>query len=284
MIPRHPAALAGLGVVVALATVSCASGTDASPGEPMSVSHVHALAADPEDPARVLLATHEGLGAWSDEEGFVRVSRSAGDFMGFAAGSAGTLYGSGHPGLDEVGPTALGLIASEDGGLTWAPLSLSGEADFHALTADADGVVGYDATSGRLRSSTDGRTWRDAEAGAGFLHLTADPTSTRVYGTTPQGTLVVAAEPGGPFREVPGAPDLLLVEVFPDGSLLGVRTDGALVSGGPDERWTTTGARTDDELQALAVGPDATVWLFDGQGLSRSDDRGAGFEVVARRR
>ena len=41
-----------------------------------------------------------------------------------------------HPGESQVGPPSVGLIQSTDGGRSWTGLSLSGEADFHALEYD----------------------------------------------------------------------------------------------------------------------------------------------------
>lgn len=274
---RHEIALT-VGAPLALLLAAC-GGADVDPGAAMDVSHVHAIAVDPEDPARLYVATHEGLGAWT-EDGLVRVSETSGDFMGFAVGPDGVLYGSGHPGRGEDAPFALGLISSTDGGRTWAPVSLSGEADFHALTADADGVIGYDATNGLLRASSDGQDWVDREAATGFLDLAADPASERVLGTTGEGVLVASDDGGVTFEPVPDAPDLLLVEAFADGSLLGVAPDGVLLVGSVDGTWEPAGASAGEGLQALAVGPDDTVWLLDGDGLQRSEDRGASLEVV----
>lgn len=282
---REPRVLAGrAGLTVSVLAVpglvlSGCGGGDALPGEPMDVSHVHAIAVDPEDPERVYLATHEGLGAWTTE-GVERVSATSGDFMGFAIGPGGVLYGSGHPGRGEDAPFALGLISSDDGGRSWEPVSLSGEADFHALTADADGVLGYDASNGLLRASSDGQDWEDREAASGFLDLAADPASERFLGTTGEGMLVVSDNRGVTFEPVPDAPDLLLVEVFADGSLIGVAPDGTLLLGGADGAWEPTGARASEGLQGLAVGPDDSVWLLDGEGLSRSTDRGTTLERV----
>lgn len=280
--PRVLTGRAGLAVSVLAVPgllLSGCGGGDAVPGEPMEVAHVHAIAVDPEDPERVYLATHEGLGAWTTE-GVERVSATSGDFMGFAIGPGGVLYGSGHPGRGEEGPFALGLISSDDGGRSWEPVSLSGEADFHALTADADGVIGYDASNDLLRASSDGQDWEDREAATGFFDLAADPASERVLGTTGEGLLVASDDGGVTFEPVPDAPDLLLVEVFADGSLLGVAPDGALVVGATDGTWEPTGAGAGEGLQALAIGPDDTVWLLDGEGLRRSEDRGVSLEVV----
>ena len=150
---------ASLSLIAACGLLLSACGEeDPAPGAQMDASHVHAIAVDPEDPDRLYVATHEGLGAWT-EEGLVRVSRSTGDFMGFAVGPAGVLYGSGHPGRGEDAPFALGLISSEDGGRTWDPVSLSGEADFHALEYRHDRVYALNSMTGALMVSDDLRSW-----------------------------------------------------------------------------------------------------------------------------
>ncbi|CAB4752888.1 unannotated protein [freshwater metagenome] len=262
-----------------LALAACSEAPDAEPGQPLDVTHVHGLAVDPEDPQRVFVATHEGLGAWT-EDGVERVSGSTADFMGFTIGPDGTLYGSGHPGRGEDGPSSLGLIRSDDGGRSWEPVSLAGEADFHALAADDDGVVGYDANTGQLRLSPDGEQWEDVDAPDGFLDLAADPASARFLGTTGQGVLVASEDGGRTFDPVPEAPRLLLVDFFSDGTTLGVAADGSLQTGLADGSWEDSGARAGEGLQAMAVGPDGTVWVLDGEGLRRSTDRGRTLESV----
>lgn len=258
---------------------ACSEAPEAAPGEPLDVTHTHGLAVDPEDPGRVFVATHEGFGVWT-EAGVERVSESNADFMGFTVGPGGTFYGSGHPGRGEDGPSSVGLVSSTDGGRTWEPVSLSGEADFHALAADEDGIVGYDAATGQLRLSPDGEQWEDVDAPTGFLDLAADPRSERFLGTTGQGVLVASEDGGRTFEPVPDAPRLLLVDFFTDGTVVGVAADGSLQVGLGEGSWEAAGGRAGEELQAMTVGPDDTVWVLDGQGLQRSTDRGATLEPV----
>lgn len=281
--PRHSrgrrAARTTLLLTPLIGLAACSGPADVEPGRSLDVTHVHGLAVDPADPGRVYVATHEGFGVWS-EAGVERVSESTADFMGFTVGPDGTFYGSGHPGRGEAGPSSVGLIRSTDGGRSWEPVSLSGEADFHALAADEDGVVGYDANTGQLRLSPDGQSWEDVRAPLGFLDLAADPGSSRVLGTNGQGVLVLSEDGGRTFEPVPDAPRLLLVDFFTDGAILGVAADGALRVGLADGSWEVAGARAGEELQAMTVGPDDTVWVLDGAGLRRSVDRGRTLEVV----
>ena len=278
---RHTPSLLKATPLLALALLTACTANNPESGgiaEPMDVTHVHAIEVDPENADRVYVATHDGLGAWTAETGVVRVSESRGDFMGFAVGDE-ALYGSGHPAPGDDSPFALGLIVSDDRGATWDGVSLSGEADFHALTASESGGVGYDASSGLLRSSSDGETWTDTPSELGFYDLTFDSESSVLYGTTGEARLVRSEDFQG-FEPVVDAPNLLLVDAFTDDVLVGIDEDGVLMSGVPGETWAAPGGEADGELAAFTVGPDDSVWLLDGSGLQRSTDRGATFTPV----
>jgi hypothetical protein len=54
--------------------------------------------------------------------------------MGFTIAGPDVFLG-GHPPLTEPGPPHLGLVRSTDWAQTWQPVSLRGQADYHALTA-----------------------------------------------------------------------------------------------------------------------------------------------------
>lgn len=273
---RAAAAVMTAGLLAALTACGAAQDATSTSGE-VDVSHVHGLAVDPADPDRLYVATHEGLAAYTDDDGLQQVGDNRSDFMGFAVGPEGTLYASGHPGEGDDGPFALGLIASEDAGATWENVSLSGEADFHALDAHDDGVYGFDAASGLMRTSTDGADWTDVPTDVGFIDLAADPTSNRILGTTEQG-LVASTNGGRSFQPVDGAPPLILVDFSPEGDLVGIDSQGRVRSVSPSGAWTTQSGLADNGLQALATGPDGVVWLLDGAGLRRSTDGGDSFD------
>lgn len=278
--PRSlPGRAAGVAPTACLIAVLAACGTEPDPvssGE-VDVSHVHGLGVDPENPDRLYVATHEGLAAYTDDDGLEQVGDNRSDFMGFAVGPEGTLYASGHPGEGDDGPFALGLIASQDAGATWEDVSLSGEADFHALDAHDAGVYGFDAASGLLRTSSDGVDWTDVPTDVAFIDLAADPTSDRLLGTTEQG-LVASTDGGRSFEPVDGAPPLILVDFSPDGDLVGIDSRGRVRTASASGAWTTQSGVADSGLQAFASGPDGVVWLLDGAGLRRSTDRGDSFD------
>lgn len=269
-------------LVAGLATTLAACGGDgaATGSAEIDVSHVHGLGVTESDPDRVLVATHDGLASYSDAAGLERVSELSSDLMGFTIGPGGDLLASGHPGEGEEGPFALGLIESTDGGETWEAVSLSGEADFHALDAHEGGVYGFDAANGVLRTSRDGQEWREVPTSFAFVDIAADPASERFVAITEGGELVASEDGGATFSAVEGAPPLLLVDYSPEGDLIGIDTRGQVQTLLASGTWEPRGARVDEGLQAFTAGPDGLVWAVDRRGLVRSADARSDFEPV----
>ena len=141
--------------------------------------HVHGLGVNPADGA-LFIATHTGL--YRTPEGRTtpeRVGDSYQDTMGFTVAGPDYFLGSGHPdvkALQAGTPPLLGLIESRDGGGSWKPISLLGEADFHVLRFLGDRVYAYDASNRRLLVSDDGgKSWRERKPPGELLDLAADP-------------------------------------------------------------------------------------------------------------
>ena len=154
--------------------------------------HVHGLGVDPEDRS-LLIATHTGMyRVGPDERQAELIGESRQDTMGFTVAGPNRFLGSGHPDPDQARaqqlPPLLGLIESVDGGRSWKPVSLLGQADFHVLRFAGRRVYGYDASGDRLLVSTDtGRTWRQTNRPATLVDLAVDPRdSRRVLASSPQ--------------------------------------------------------------------------------------------------
>jgi hypothetical protein len=203
-------------VVVAAAALGAgwwAAGLRAEAGGPVErFSHVHGLDAPAWAGGDLLVATHHGLLRVLSDGRWRTVAGPALDLMGFRAhpSRAGHLYGSGHPDLRSGLPNPLGLLRSDDRGRTWAPVSLQGTADFHALTVhatDGEALLGFDATGMRLLRTLDGgRRWSHVSAepllaAGGVLAVEIDPADPDVlWAGTPRG-LWASDDAGGSWHE-----------------------------------------------------------------------------------
>ena len=173
------------GMAPALAIVmvfvsACGSAESGSQGEysdehgSVSLAHVHGLGVNPAD-STLYVASHHGLFRVTGDAAPEQVAGRTQDFMGFTVVGPDHFLGSGHPGPGDADqPSHLGLIESRDAGLTWTPVSLSGEADFHAMEAEHDRVYGYDSVSGQIMVSTDRKTW-DRRARLGLADIAVSP-------------------------------------------------------------------------------------------------------------
>ncbi|WP_300403931.1 F510_1955 family glycosylhydrolase [Nocardioides sp.] len=265
--------LLAVGGALAMLLSACAQDRDDSWPTPVDVAHVHGLSTAP-DGTGLLIATHAGLLAYTDG-GLARVGSLSSDLMGFSAGGADRLYASGHPGPSEDGHFALGLITSGDGGDTWEPVSLSGEADFHALDAWEGGVIGYDGLSGALlRSLDDGATWYPMPIDAPVVDLAVDD-SGRLVAATAAG-LQVSDDAEGTFALVPESPALVLVDFAPDGRLVGLDESGQAYTS-VDLRTFEARGSVGESFTAMTTGPAGEVWVATPERLLRSVDEGATF-------
>lgn len=213
------AALMGAAALAA-AAVWQASAADTVPIS--EVSHIHGVAVDPTDPARLYLATHYGLWRTAADGTASRISEVQDDFMGFTPHpeSPGVFLASGHPATGGN----LGFIRSEDAGVTWRQVSpgAGGPVDFHAMdVSPADPNVVYGAY-GNLQVSFDGgKTWRVKAAPPADVYdiaASAQEAAT-VYAATSAG-LMLSRDAGASWESAGSAPQpASLVEVGEDGAV-----------------------------------------------------------------
>lgn len=254
-----PTALSAATLVATFAVAGCAPsgapGPGARPGEEpaqVALGHVHGVGVDPGDDV-LYVASHLGVFRVSEGGSPERVADRWQDTMGFAVVGPGHFLGSGHPDLREDLPASLGLIESTDGAETWTPLSLQGEADFHAIEAVADRIYAYDSHSGALLTSDDRTTW-DTISQQPIYDLAADPGAPgTVYATTDRGSLVASANGAEP-EPVPGAPVLTGIDWQPGGPLVGVAPDGAVMVSADTTSWREAG-KLDGPAEALDAIP-----------------------------
>jgi hypothetical protein len=213
-------------IVLLAALVLAGCGSDPPPAPSAKVAddpgliHVHGLGINPAD-GRLYAATHTGLFTVRDGAG-QRVADRLQDTMGFTVVGPDHFLGSGHPDFrdpqlyDPDRRPLLGLIESRDAGRSWQPLSLLGEADFHALQVAHGLVYGYDASGGRFMVTGDRRHWqvRSKLELTSFAVSPADPEL--VMAATERG-LVRSRDGGRRWQPIRGQAGLLLDWERPDG-------------------------------------------------------------------
>ena len=233
--------------------------------------HIHNLAYDGED---LLIGTHEGL--WSQKPGALPEQRSQDPFdvMGLTL-TDDQWFASGHPGEGMDAPADLGLMASSDKGRTWKAVSLSGEVDFHRLSASGTAIVGVSAHDGRLLRSDDaGSRWTDLGT-PGLFDLAINPLDTAVIvGTTEDGP-VRSSDSGASFQPLAGAP-LLVLLTWSGSTLYGVDVDGGIhQSTDNGTTWLPQGSLTGQATAIAASG--SKIAALVGDSIVESVDGGASF-------
>ena len=233
--------------------------------------HIHNLAYDGED---LLIGTHEGL--WSQKPGALPEQRSQDPFdvMGLTL-TDDQWFASGHPGEGMDAPADLGLMASSDKGRTWKAVSLSGEVDFHRLSASDTAIVGVSAHDGRLLRSDDaGARWTDLGT-PGLFDLAINPLDTAVIvGTTEDGP-VRSSDSGASFQPLAGAPLLVLLTWW-GSTLYGVDVDGGIhQSTDNGTTWLPQGSLTGQATAIAASG--SKIAALVGDSIVESVDGGASF-------
>ncbi len=225
----------------------------------VGMEHVHGLGVDPGD-GRLYAATHVGVFVVDDDGTAQRVG-SRQDTMGFTIVGPSAFLASGHPDPAEDDEPLMGLIGSTDAGRSWQPLSLRGEADFHALRYAHDTVYGYDATSGTFMTSDDRSTWQRLSRLSlrDFAVSPARPDA--IMETTEQGP-VRSADGGRTWQRLPGAPALVVLAWPAEEVLYGVDVDGAVhASADGGSTWATRGS-AGGPPEAVTVHPDRTQTVY----------------------
>jgi hypothetical protein len=269
---------AGLAAAVLVLVSACGGGSGGSPtadGADPGVAHVHGLGVDPAD-GTLYAATHYGVFRMPEQGEPTRIADRYQDTMGFTVAGPGHFLGSGHPDPREDRPSNLGLIESTDGAKSWEDLSLSGEADFHALEFAHGQVYGYNSQSGRLMVSRDKKTW-DNRALLPMADLAVSPDSPDVLVATTERGLAQSTDGGRTFGVVSGAPPLFFVTWPEPAALYGVTVSGAVVvSRDGGSTWEQRGS-LDGRPAALTATDADTVYAATESGIYASTDGGRTF-------
>lgn len=271
---------------LALALVACGSGREtgrrpgtaggalATGGAP-GVIHVHALGINPKDGA-LFAATHTGLFRIPAGGPAERVGDRFQDTMGFTVVGPDHFLGSGHPDLRDYHagrlPPLLGLIESRDGGKTWQPVSLLGQADFHTLRAAHGRIYGFESTSGSFMVSADGTVW-ETRSRLAMRDFVVSPTDPEALITATPGEVRRSAD-GGRSWELLDAPALALLSWPAADALWGVTAAGMVFrSSDGGTTWQHQGSLPGPPEALLASGSDLYASLHNG-GIHVSADGG----------
>jgi photosystem II stability/assembly factor-like uncharacterized protein len=266
-----------LAVLSALALLLSACGDDdevpTSAAEP-GIHHVHGLGIDPGD-GSLYVATHYGLFHLPSDGEAARVGDSYQDTMGFTVVGPEHFLGSGHPDAQHPElPPLLGLIESTDAGRTWQPMSLLGEADFHALAFRHGLVYGYDATNQQFMVSADRVSWEQRSAPRELLSFAVDPgDADHVVATTSSG-LLMSGDGGRTWTPV-AAPPLAFPSWADDGTLAAAGADQVVyVSTDGGAIWSGSGRLPGLPEALLATDGRSMVAAVQELGIYDSDDGG----------
>ncbi|WP_309650723.1 F510_1955 family glycosylhydrolase [Nocardioides sp.] len=280
--PRSALIIAALAVALIAALLFALTRADRHPAAQASggveVGHIHGIGVDPAD-GQLYIGAHLGTFSVTGEGTVEPVGDVRNDTMAFTVAGPGRFLASGHPELGTDHPVHLGLIESRDAATTWEPVSLAGDADFHALDVATDGRTwGIDSARGLLLTSSDNRSW-DTVAQGRFIDLAADPTGQDVtLATTGTGQLRFY-DPAGTSTAVPGSPTLTFVDWAAPDLLVGLGPDGTVyTSTGTASEWQRAG-RVPGQPSALEV--TTTSWYAaSDQGLFSSTTSGTSWEPV----
>lgn len=271
-------------LLLAVALTACGSNGDggATAATPPAVTtqppHIHGLGVNPADGA-LFVATHAGLfRAPEGSEELSRVGESRRDTMGFAVTGPDTFLASGHPDPQTPGPVLLGLIASQDSGLTWEHRALEGTGDLHVIRPGQTRFYAYDAAENRLFEGTpegSGVLERQMPPGT-TIDLAVDAVSEdTVYATTDRG-FFVSHDRAARWRSIDSRRYGLMTTL--GDTLIMVDGRGQVSSlAGLGRRWKPAGtlpglplALTTHEDELLAAVEDGTIYRSTDGGQSWS--------------
>ncbi len=247
-------------------------------GEDPGLIHVHGLDVDPAT-GTIFAATHTGLFRIEGGEAH-RVGDRFQDTMGFTIDENGRFLGSGHPDLRDLRSgrfkPLLGLVESKDKGASWTTVSLSGEADFHALQAAHGRLFGYDATNRRLMVSRDGKAWETRSTVAVYDFAVSPTDPEHLLAAFQAG--VAESRDGGRTWSVPTAPTAALVAWTTSGQWA-IGPDGSVSTRTAGLAWEPRGT-LQGEPEALFVNGSELFAAVQERGILASADGGRTWTVL----
>jgi len=245
--------------------------------QPVALTHVHGLGINPAD-GSLYIATHNGLYQLAADGTPHLVGQGRQDTMGFTIAGPNQFLASGHPAPGQDGPPHLGLIESDDGGITWTTRSLAGEADFHALRYRHNTVYGYNSVRGQLITSTDRANWH-TRASIQLRDFDVHPDDPNTLLATTETGLQRSSDGGITWDPAAGPPVALLA--WEDSTLLwGLTTTGEIVrSADAGRNWMPSG-RIAGQPAALTAHDGTLYAAVHERGIFRSGDGGTTWTLL----
>lgn len=272
-------ASAAVAVVVLVVVARPKADTETTSSADQALAHVHGLGINPGD-GDLYAATHFGLFRFAADGKAKRVGDEVQDTMGFTVVGPDHFLASGHPAPNDERlrrpgrPPLLGLLESTDGGRSWQPVSLLGEADFHSLVAAHGSFYGYDSTGGRLMVSSDGKEWETRSQLPVSNIAVAPDDAAHLVATTERG--LGESRDGGRSWGLTDGPQLAFLSWAPGQDLWGVAPTGETYRR-VDERWEPRATLSGRPQAFLVNGNEAyaAVSAPTGTAIYVSADQGA---------
>lgn len=274
--------LVALTVALSAGAVACGGGSDVSVA-PNEIGHVHDMVVDGDT---LLVVAHRGLHRL-DDGSYRVVGDEAHDLMAMTEGPNGDLLAGGHPDrrLEQYqvdgAPSYLGLVRSADGGESWDVVGLLGEADFHALVAADDGIVGGDSTGTVWRFDADGDGQPVGSIPFAINDIAISPDDPgAIVAASYDGDVAVSDDAGQTWEVQPDAPAIIEIEWTAAG-LTGATTAGELwTASDPTGPFEQVG-ETPEDVESLLVS-DAGIWVATHGGQIHRRDADGSWEPLAR--
>jgi photosystem II stability/assembly factor-like uncharacterized protein len=267
--------------------------------EILPLTHIHGIAVNPDNPDTIYVGTHIGL-LLCDSKECELVGSDRSDYMGFNISTDGkTFYTSGHQ-----QPTGRnrGLRRSLDRGKAWEILSLDGEVDFHALTANPSVIYGW---YWKLYKSADGgKSWgfpdtkglppKDENKPSPYspiISLATDPADTNILWAGTNKGLYKSSDGGANWKIVNALSDapVLAIYINPDNKkemYLSLFKEGILKSTDGGKGWKkVNGIEKNDVIGYFAANPKDTKIIYAATyktTIYRSKDGGNTWEIWRR--
>jgi hypothetical protein len=287
-VTHRPIFRVAIGMLTALVLAGCGSDPPAAPSAPVAddpgLVHVHGLGINPAD-GTLYAATHTGLFAVRDGAG-QRVADRLQDTMGFTVVGPDQFLGSGHPDFRDTQlyqpdrRPLLGLVESRDAGRSWQPLSLLGEADFHALQVTHGRVYGYDATGGRFIVTGDRRHWQ-VRSKLMLTSFAVSPTDPELVVAATERGLVRSRDGGRHWQPMRGPAGFLLDWERPN-ALWAITQQGQLWhSTDAGESWRQAG-KINGQPEAFLAHETSLYVAVAQLGIVTSADQGRSWRVLYR--